>query len=199
MRVLLQNRNTEAVKGPDKAGVAVSREVPDSLPHLAGGLIGKGDAQDIGGKDARLVDQVRIAVGKGTRFSAAGACDHADAAFRRCYGCGLLLIQVVENISHGTVSFPFPCPYFIIRTSVRSVNPVPAERTAIGQETAFRLLPAAQGARLRQPHNFLPLPCAQKAKPGTERSVLGRPVPGQISSGSSAVFHLLKMLLSFLS
>ena len=61
--VLLEDGDTEAVEGVDVAGVVVAGEGMDTLAHLGGGLVGKGDAEDVPRQDARLLHQKGKAVG----------------------------------------------------------------------------------------------------------------------------------------
>ena len=63
--VLLEDGDAEAVEGVDIAGVVVPGEPVDPLPHLRGRFVGEGDAQDVAGQDAQLVDQIGEPPGEG--------------------------------------------------------------------------------------------------------------------------------------
>lgn len=78
--VLLENGHAEAVEGVDIARVIIAGQAADALAHLVGGLVGKGDAEDIAREDAQLVDQKGKAVGEGTGFAGTGARNHPDKA-----------------------------------------------------------------------------------------------------------------------
>ena len=66
MAVLLEDRDTEAVEGIDIPGVVVPGELMDTLAHLIGGLVSKGNAEDVAWQDAQLVDQIGKPVGQST-------------------------------------------------------------------------------------------------------------------------------------
>ena len=76
--VLLQDGDAKAVEGVYVAGVVVAGEGVDALAHLAGGLVGEGDAQDAGGRYAKLRDEVGEAPGQGPGLTGARAGDDAD-------------------------------------------------------------------------------------------------------------------------
>ena len=105
MAVFLKNRNAEAVKGVDIAGVIISGQGVDPLAHLICRLVGKGDAEDIAGQDAQLIYQKRKAVGKGPGLAGAGAGNHADKSFCRSNRFPLGRIQITEQVCHGAASF----------------------------------------------------------------------------------------------
>ena len=58
MAVLLQDRNTEAMKCIDITGIVVPCQVMNPLPHLIGGFIGKCNAQNVPGQNSDLIDQI---------------------------------------------------------------------------------------------------------------------------------------------
>ena len=77
--------------GPERGGV-VRDEFADALGHLAGGLVGEGEQQDLAGVDA-VVEQPGHAVGESAGFPGAGAGDDQRAAGRRGDGGVLLLVE----------------------------------------------------------------------------------------------------------
>ena len=79
--VLLQHGDAEAVEGIDVRGIVVSGQVVDAAAHLFRRLIGEGDAEDMGGQNAHLHDQVGVAGRERLRFAAAGAGDDAHETF----------------------------------------------------------------------------------------------------------------------
>jgi hypothetical protein len=64
-------------------------ELLDAREHLAGGLVGEGQQQDVRRIDA-VLDQARNAVGEGAGFAAAGAGDDEDRAVARHHHLELL-------------------------------------------------------------------------------------------------------------
>ncbi len=68
------------MEGVDIPRVIIAGQAADALAHLVGGLVGKGDAEDIAREDAQLVDQKGKAVGEGTGFAGTGARNHPDKA-----------------------------------------------------------------------------------------------------------------------
>ena len=80
--VLLQNGDAETVERADIARVVIAGEKMDALAHFVCGLVGKGHAKDVGGKDADLVYKICKAVRKRTRFSAARPRNDTHISFR---------------------------------------------------------------------------------------------------------------------
>ena len=77
--VLAQQAGAEAVEGADPDAAARHQRL-DALPHLAGGLVGEGDGEDVVGPDA-LVQQVGDAAGDDARLAAAGPGQDQQRAF----------------------------------------------------------------------------------------------------------------------
>ena len=80
--IFLQDAYAEAMEGVHVAGVVVAGQVVDAALHLPGGLVRKGDAEDVGRQDAHLADEVGEAGGEGPGLAGTGSGDHADVPFR---------------------------------------------------------------------------------------------------------------------
>ena len=104
MAVLLEDGHAEAVEGVDIAGVVVAGQVVDALAHLIGGLVGKGDAQDVAGQNAQLIHQVGKPPGEGPGFARPGAGDDPDEALRGGDGLPLGPVQVQQYLFHLAAS-----------------------------------------------------------------------------------------------
>ena len=71
MAVLLQDGDTETVKGVHIPGVVVSGEPVDALAHLVGRFVGEGDTEDVARQNTQFVDQIGKPVGEGAGLSRA--------------------------------------------------------------------------------------------------------------------------------
>ena len=80
--VLFQKAHAEAVEGGDAAQILVGQNLSDSLFHLRGGLVGKGDAEDIGGGNAQLFHEVHVPGRQGLGLAGARTRHHTDEALR---------------------------------------------------------------------------------------------------------------------
>ena len=110
--VLLEDGDTEAVEGVDVARVVVAGQLVDALAHLVRGLVREGDAQDVAGQDADVIDEVGEAVGEGSRLSRTGPRDDADVPFGRRDRLSLLLVEAFQKVDHGAPSFPAKYCYY---------------------------------------------------------------------------------------
>ena len=72
----------------------------DTAPHLRRGLVGEGEAEDVGGVDAQDVDDVGVTVGERLGLARTGTRDDADAAFGRFHGLPLAGVETFEDICH---------------------------------------------------------------------------------------------------
>jgi hypothetical protein len=72
-------------------------QVPDPLAHLARGLVGEGDAQDLGRPSEACPDQVRQARGQGRGFAGAGARQHQHRAFGGQHRLALGRVEVIDQ------------------------------------------------------------------------------------------------------
>ena len=72
MAVLFEKGDAEAVEGGDPGKVLIRQLAADTLFHLRGGLIGEGDAEDIGRGDAQHIHEIEITGGQGLGLP--GAC-----------------------------------------------------------------------------------------------------------------------------
>ena len=104
MAVLLEDGDTEAVEGVDIPGVVVPGELMDTLAHLIGGLVGKGDAEDVARQDAQLVDQIGKAFRKGARLARSRAGDDADKALGGRDRLPLGSVQALQKFRHPAPS-----------------------------------------------------------------------------------------------
>ena len=93
-----QRAMADAVKSPaPETGGFDAGEFLHAVEHLAGGLVGEGEQQDLAGPDA-LRKQVGHAVGEGARLTRAGAGeDQQRARFRRHRG-ELLVVQLRAEV-----------------------------------------------------------------------------------------------------
>ena len=71
-------------------------EVADAGLHLAGGLVGEGDGEDLVGAGAAGVEEVRDAGGQRLGLAGAGAGEHEDRAVERLHRGALGRVEVVE-------------------------------------------------------------------------------------------------------
>ena len=100
--VLLEDGDTEAVEGVDVAGVVVAGEGMDALAHLGGGLVGKGDAEDVSGQDTRLLHQKGKAVGQGAGLAGTGAGDAPEHSLRRGDRLPLGVVEPGQQLTHAS-------------------------------------------------------------------------------------------------
>ncbi len=105
--ILLQDRDAKAVEGADVPRVVVAGEVVDALAHLGGGLVGEGDAQNVGGQDAQLVHQVRESVGQGSRLPGPRPGDDPHRPLGRRHRLPLRPVQPLQKLRHIPTSFLF--------------------------------------------------------------------------------------------
>ena len=79
----------------------------DALPHLAGGLVGEGDGQDVARPHA-LLEQVGDAAGDDARLAAAGAGEDQQRALEVRDRLALGVGQVGEQVGLGRGHDGFP-------------------------------------------------------------------------------------------
>ncbi len=100
---LAQELDAEAVQGAHEVVVVPAVDHGgDAAAHLRRGLVGEGEAQQVGRVDAQDIHQVGVAVRQGLGFARPGARYHADAALCGLYGLPLARIQSLENVCHST-------------------------------------------------------------------------------------------------
>lgn len=87
--LLLQDGYAEAVEGIDISGVIVSGKIVDSLAHLIGRFVGKGDAQNVSRQNSDLIYQKGKPVGKCPGFTGTRTGDDTYISF--CSGYCLCL------------------------------------------------------------------------------------------------------------
>ena len=93
-----QHPVAHGVKGAaPQPGDVVRQQISHPLQHLARGLVGESEQQNIGRRNP-VFHQVRHAVGKRARLPAACAGDHQRRPGRRHHRRGLLLIQLRRKI-----------------------------------------------------------------------------------------------------
>ena len=100
--LLPQHPGAEGMEGSYKRRVkGIPQHGLDPLFHFVCGLIGEGDAEDVGGRDSVFVYQICIPVGQGSGFPGTGPGDDPDIPFRSGDGLHLGWIQIGKNIRHG--------------------------------------------------------------------------------------------------
>jgi hypothetical protein len=86
------------MKGAHPEGVDLRAEqLADALSHLACGLVGEGDGQQVLGRNSAHPDQIGDAVRQYAGLAAACAREHEDRAFGRLHGLALLGVESLEN------------------------------------------------------------------------------------------------------
>ena len=105
--VFLQHGNTEAMKCIDVTRVVVPGEVVDTLAHLVGRLVGKGDAENVARHNTQLVHQKGKTVRQGPGLSGTGPGDDTHKAFRGAHGFPLGRIQFL-HLQHTPIIMT-PC------------------------------------------------------------------------------------------
>lgn len=78
------------MKGANVAGVVVAGEVVDTRAHFTGGLVGKGDTENISRQNADLIHQKGKPMDKRPCFSASGTSHDTHKALGGGDGFGLL-------------------------------------------------------------------------------------------------------------
>ena len=76
----------------------VPNQMDNPLFHLPGRFVGKGDGQDIPGRDAPLFDQIGDAPGEYPRLAGAWPGQHQHRSFGRLHRLALGSIEVVQNL-----------------------------------------------------------------------------------------------------
>ena len=100
---LAQKLDAEAVQGAyEVIVVSALHHGGDAAAHLRRGLVGEGEAQQVGRVYAQNIHQVGIAVRQGLGFARPGARHYADAALGGLYGLPLPRIQSLKNVRHST-------------------------------------------------------------------------------------------------
>ena len=74
-------------------------EGADAAAHLAGGLVGEGDGEDLVGAHAAHADEVGDAVGEHARLARAGAGQDEQRALEVGHGLALRLVQAARSSS----------------------------------------------------------------------------------------------------
>ena len=95
--VTAKNPHTDGMKRSEEHAVSrTADQAGDTIQHLAGGLVGEGDGQNLrrtGAAGEKLVGNPRR---QDARFAGAGACQHKQGAAIVGDGLALLLVQPVE-------------------------------------------------------------------------------------------------------
>ena len=93
-----QEPRAHAVEGADPHGARDGPdEALDALLHLAGGLVGEGDGEDLVGLHVVRLDQVGDAVGEHARLAGAGAGEDQQRALEVRDGRALRLVEAGEQ------------------------------------------------------------------------------------------------------
>jgi len=93
-----QDAPADGVEGtePRHAFHGMAEHLAEPVLHLAGGLVGEGHRQDLGGAGAALAEDVGDARGQHARLAGAGAGQHQNRAVQRLHGLALLRIEPGE-------------------------------------------------------------------------------------------------------
>jgi hypothetical protein len=104
--VAAQDLDADGVEGaePGHALDRLADEKADALLHLAGGLVGEGDGEDLARPGEAEREDVGDAGGQHAGLAGAGAGQHEDGALGRLDGAALLLVQAIEII--GALRLP---------------------------------------------------------------------------------------------
>jgi hypothetical protein len=86
---------------PHPASQAGTDELLHALGHLARGLVGEGDREDLERADPVLADQVRDPMGEGPGLAAPGAGDDQDGSLRVQDGLALDVVERFEQRRRG--------------------------------------------------------------------------------------------------
>jgi hypothetical protein len=94
-----QHARADRVEGTDPhAAERLAEQALDAVAHLAGGLVGEGDGEDLGGRDAVVADEARDARGEDARLAGARAGEDEDRALVVQHGLALRGIEAVERL-----------------------------------------------------------------------------------------------------
>ena len=101
MAVLLQKPHAEAVEGGDPPQILIRQTPANPFAHFSGGLIGKGDTENVGSGNAQLLHKEQVP--RRQRPGLAGACagHHTDTALGGGHRFTLFGIQFFQIIRHG--------------------------------------------------------------------------------------------------
>ena len=102
-----QHAGADGVKGAQGyAASAFAQQVDDAPFHLAGGLVGEGDRQDLVRPHAHRADQIGNPLGQDAGFARPRASQHQHGAKPRGDGLLLLLVETSKEIHgpHSTVT-----------------------------------------------------------------------------------------------
>ena len=77
----------------------------EAFAHLAGGLVGESDRQNMRGAHANLVDQVGDAIGKDAGLARAWTCEHQHRPTADLHGLPLCLVEILQQVP-GHSDFP---------------------------------------------------------------------------------------------
>ena len=87
-------------------GVAFADQQADAALHLARGLVGEGDGEDLRGVGEAEVEDMRDARGEHARLAGAGAGQHQHGAFGRLDGEPLFGVEPLQIVGCGGVALP---------------------------------------------------------------------------------------------
>jgi hypothetical protein len=97
--VLAENPDAEGMESThhEPGGGALANQAFDPVAHLAGGLVGKGDREDLVGQDAAFLDQVGDAMGQDTGLTGARSGDDKNRPIDRLDGEALVGVESVKQ------------------------------------------------------------------------------------------------------
>ena len=94
--VFADDAKAETVEGRNvHIADGVAGELADAGEHFAGGFVGEGEGEDVGGRDA-AVEHVGNTVGDGAGFAGAGAGKHEDGAVDGFNGAPLRRVEIIQ-------------------------------------------------------------------------------------------------------
>lgn len=98
MDILLQDLQTQGVKGADIPRVLFPDHGAHPLLHFVGGFIGKGHTEDVLRRDAHDLRQIGVAPGQSTGLARACSRRHPNIPFGSGHSLLLRLIEPLQNI-----------------------------------------------------------------------------------------------------
>ncbi len=148
LRLAAQDPYARAVEGHDPHGVGPrSDELLDALLHLAGGLVGEGDRQDLARVDPALGQQVGDAVGQHAGLARTGTGNDEQRGAGVHDGCALLGVQPVEQ--RGGVDDRAVGPVAVVRVTGRRGPVENAREEALRHRFGCGVLGGRRGPFLR--------------------------------------------------
>ncbi len=100
--VATQHAGAEGVEGAEPEALdRLLQDGADALAHLAGGLVGEGDGEDLAGEGAVGEQDMGEAGGEHARLAGAGSGQHQHGAVDALDGLALLGVQADQVFGHG--------------------------------------------------------------------------------------------------